>query len=227
MVQGILQSVSARLEAAQIAPAYLTALLTGGLAVVILGHNHRRPVNRAWACLLAFIGLWQGGTGLAQLSHRDIVLRWSMFAGFLPLWQALLLQEALLEAALLAELGLDGGAAVTVPAEDETYRLLTGVLLRSPEDLQHLRSRTVAELESYDAVHDTELLETLRAFLAHHGSTTDTAEAMSLHRHTVGYRLARVHEVSGLSPYESDGRERLGLGLKAHHILDANRRLSG
>jgi hypothetical protein len=34
-----------------------------------------------------------------------------------------------------------------------------------------------------------------------------------------------VHEVSGLSPYESDGRERLGLGLKAHHILVANRRL--
>ncbi|HEY2159975.1 MAG TPA: helix-turn-helix domain-containing protein, partial [Solirubrobacteraceae bacterium] len=67
---------------------------------------------------------------------------------------------------------------------------------------------------------------TLEAFLAHHGSTTDTAEAMSLHRHTVGYRLARVHEVSGLSPYESDGRERLGLGLKAHHILDASRRLS-
>ena len=48
---------------------------------------------------------------------------------------------------------------------------------------------------------------------------------MSLHRHTVGYRLSRVHEVSGLSPYESDGRERLSLGIKAHQILDAERRL--
>ncbi|MBV9817062.1 MAG: helix-turn-helix domain-containing protein [Solirubrobacterales bacterium] len=48
---------------------------------------------------------------------------------------------------------------------------------------------------------------------------------MSLHRHTVGYRLARVHEVSGLSPYESTGRERLSLGLKAERILDAERRL--
>ena len=44
---------------------------------------------------------------------------------------------------------------------------------------------------------------------------------MNLHRHTVGYRLARVHEVSGLSPYESDGRERLSLGLKAHQIITA------
>jgi DNA-binding PucR family transcriptional regulator len=48
---------------------------------------------------------------------------------------------------------------------------------------------------------------------------------MKLHRHTVGYRLSRVHEVSGLSPYESDGRERLSLGIKAHEILDAERRL--
>jgi purine catabolism regulator len=76
-------------------------------------------------------------------------------------------------------------------------------------------------LSAYDARHDTELLATLQAFLAHHGSTTETAEALNFHRHTVGYRLARVHEVSGLSPYESDGRERLSLGLKAHHILQA------
>ena len=47
---------------------------------------------------------------------------------------------------------------------------------------------------------------------------------MALHRHTVGYRLSRVHEVSGLSPYESDGRERLSLGLKAHQILEADER---
>ncbi len=31
-----------------------------------------------------------------------------------------------------------------------------------------------------------------------------------------------MHEVSGLSPYESDGRERLGLGLKADQILEAD-----
>ncbi len=68
-------------------------------------------------------------------------------------------------------------------------------------------------------------LATLRAFLAHDGSTTETAEAMKLHRHTVGYRLSRVHEVSGLSPYESDGRERLSLGLKAHQIIIAAARL--
>ena len=88
------------------------------------------------------------------------------------------------------------------------------------------RRQTILPLVEYDTRHDTELLATLETFLAHHGSTTETAEAMNLHRHTVGYRLARSQEVSGLSPYESDGRERLSLGLKAHQILEACKRRS-
>jgi purine catabolism regulator len=135
------------------------------------------------------------------------------------------LHEALREAELLAEL-LAAAPDSVLPGQEETYRLLIGVLLRDPAQLQELQARTVSSLERYDADHDTELLATLQAFLAHHGSTTETADAMSLHRHTVGYRLARVHEVSGLSPYESDGRERLSLGLKAHQILEADQKRS-
>ena len=132
------------------------------------------------------------------------------------------LHEALREAALLFELAIDPRAHLA--AQEDTYRLLVGVLLTNPPELERLRASTVAEVERYDELHDTELVGTLEAFLAHHGSTTETAEAMSLHRHTVGYRLARVHEVSGLSPYESDGRERLSLGLKAHRILLAEQK---
>ena len=133
-----------------------------------------------------------------------------------------LLHEALLEAELLGELEVDQPEPAGV---QETYRLLIGVLLRERSELEHLRDRTVWPLADYDSVHDTELVATLRAFLAHDGSTTETAEAMRLHRHTVGYRLSRVHEVSGLSPYESGGRERLSLGIKAQKILEAERRL--
>jgi PucR C-terminal helix-turn-helix domain len=131
-----------------------------------------------------------------------------------------LLYPAVVEAELLAEL-----AAPASPAgQDETYRLLIGVLLRDRTELEQLRDHTITPLADYDARHDTELLATLHAFLTHDGSTTETAEAMKLHRHTVGYRLSRVHEVSGLSPYESDGRERLSLGIKAHQILEADGR---
>jgi hypothetical protein len=133
------------------------------------------------------------------------------------------LHEALREAELLAELAAAPDAELA--GQEETFRLLIGVLLRDPAELERLRAQTVAPLLAYDATHETELVATLQAFLAHDCSTSDTAEALALHRHTVGYRLARVQEVSGLSPYESDGRERLGLGLKAHHILRAAGRL--
>jgi hypothetical protein len=130
------------------------------------------------------------------------------------------LHEALREAELMVELA--SRPETLLAGQEETYRLLIGVLLRDAAQLEDLRVRTVSPLARYDAQHDTDLLATLQAFLAHHGSTTETAEAMHLHRHTVGYRLARVHEVSGLSPYESDGRERLSLGLKADQILEAD-----
>ena len=135
-----------------------------------------------------------------------------------------LLHEAVREAMLLAELSSVPEAVLA--GQEETYRLLIGVLLRDPAELEQLRERTISPLQAYDTEHDTELLATLGTFLAHHGSTTETAEAMQLHRHTVGYRLSRVQEVSGLSPYESDGRERLSLGLKAAQILAAGERLS-
>lgn len=135
-----------------------------------------------------------------------------------------LLGEAVREAMLLAELSAVPEAGVA--GQEDTYRLLIGVLLRDPGELEQLRASTIAPLVAYDAEHEASLLVTLATFLARHGSTTETAEAMQLHRHTVGYRLARVHEVSGLSPHESDGRERLSLGMKAAHIVAAWDRLS-
>lgn len=130
------------------------------------------------------------------------------------------IDAALHEVSILVELLAVPDAALR--AHEQTYRLLIGVLLRDPQELAQLRDSTIAPLQSYDGAHDTDLVATLDTFLLNHGSTTDTAEAMGLHRHTVGYRLARVQEVSGLSPYESEGRERLSLGLKAQRILLAD-----
>jgi PucR C-terminal helix-turn-helix domain len=132
---------------------------------------------------------------------------------------------ALHETGVLLELLAEPYACLR--AHEPTYRLLLGVLLHDPDEVTQLRESTIAPLESYDSSHDTELVTTLETFLTNHGSTTDTAEIMGLHRHTVGYRLARVQEVSGLSPYESEGRERLSLGLKAYRILLADSRRAG
>jgi hypothetical protein len=163
------------------------------------------------------------GGGLAALRSELAALGMDVAAST-PRRDPAALHEALREAELLIELAAQPDALLA--GQEETYRLLIGVLLRDPDELELLRARTIASLGAYDAEHDTELLATLQAFLAHHGSTTETAEALHLHRHTVGYRLSRVQEVSGLSPYESDGRERLSLGLKAHQILCADERRS-
>jgi PucR C-terminal helix-turn-helix domain len=141
-----------------------------------------------------------------------------------PRRQPALLHEAVREALLLASLSAVPEAALM--GQEDTYRLLIGVLLRDPAELEQLRASTIAPLVAYDAEHEASLLVTLATFLARHGSTRETAEAMQLHRHTVGYRLSRVQEVSGLSPHESDGRERLSLGMKAAQILAAWDRLS-
>jgi hypothetical protein len=175
-----------------------------------------RPGGR----VLALAALPDDGPSAAQLTRT---LREEGFSvcHSAPRRDPALLHQAVVEAELLVELASQQAGPA---AQDDTYRLLIGVLLRNREELEQLRDQTVTPLAVYDARHDTELLATLRSFLTRDGSTTDTAEAMSLHRHTVGYRLSRVHEVSGLSPYESGGRERLSLGIKAHQILEAEAR---
>jgi hypothetical protein len=192
---------------------------TPGLADLTAGHRALiAEVGPGRLCGLVPLVSSSAGDGVAALA-AELTARGMHVAVSAPHRDPASLHDAVREAEVLIELD------VALAGQEETYRLLIGILVRDRGQLEELRTRTIAPLTVYDGEHDTELLATLEAFLAHHGSTTDTAEAMSLHRHTVGYRLARVHEVSGLSPYESDGRERLGLGLKAHHILVANRRL--
>ena len=60
---------------------------------------------------------------------------------------------------------------------------------------------------------------TLATYLACDCNMNSTAAAIPAHRHTVAYRLERVHELTGLDPTRSEDRERLGLGLKAHELL--------
>jgi sugar diacid utilization regulator len=46
-----------------------------------------------------------------------------------------------------------------------------------------------------------------------------TAATVAAHRHTVAARLERIHQLTGLDPLRSQGREQLGLGLKAYRLL--------
>jgi DNA-binding PucR family transcriptional regulator len=122
-----------------------------------------------------------------------------------------------------AELVLGVTSAGAGPPGDEigqgTYRLLFRVLASHPQEVRSFYDDTVAPLVAYDEQYSTDLLGTLSAYLDNNCNMAATAGAIHAHRHTVGYRLERVRDLTGLDPLKSEDRERLGLGLKAYRII--------
>ena len=103
--------------------------------------------------------------------------------------------------------------------ETGAYRLLLPAMSEDPRELQRFHDETVAPLVAYDDQYETELVRTLESFLEADGNVAKTAEKLFTHRHTIRYRLDRVHELSGLDVGSTDGRERLSLGLKSMRVL--------
>jgi sugar diacid utilization regulator len=126
------------------------------------------------------------------------------------------LSRALDEAVLALEVTLFGGEG---DVGDGTYRLLFRVLASHPEEIRSFYDDTIAPLVRYDEQYGSELVASLASWFAHDCSTVATAAAINVHRHTVAYRLERVKELSGLDPFKSEDRERLGLGLKAGRVI--------
>src|SRR3954468_13837234 len=128
------------------------------------------------------------------------------------------LRRALEEAELVLEVTA-GGSAPEQDIGGGTYRLLFRVLASHPEEVRSFYEDTVASVVRYDEQYTTDLLATLEAYLAQNCNMNATAQAIYAHRHTVSYRLERVRELTGLDPFTSEDRERLGLGLKAYRII--------
>ena len=93
------------------------------------------------------------------------------------------------------------------------------MLASHPQEVRSFYEDTVAPLVRYDEQYSSDLLGTLSAYLDNNCNMAATASAIHAHRHTVGYRLDRVKELSGLDALKSEDRERLGLGLKAYRII--------
>jgi DNA-binding PucR family transcriptional regulator len=130
------------------------------------------------------------------------------------------LRRALEEAELVLEVTAGaGGAAPDQEIGGGTYRLLFRVLASHPEEVRSFYEDTVAAVVRYDEQYTTDLLATLEAYLAQNCNMNATAQAIYAHRHTVSYRLERIRDLTGLDPFTSEDRERLGLGLKAYRII--------
>ena len=112
-----------------------------------------------------------------------------------------------------------GGGLPGAEIGEGTYRLLFRVLASHPDEVRSFYEDTVAPLVRYDEQYASDLLGTLDSYLANNCNMNATAGSIHAHRHTVGYRLERVKELTGLDPLRSEDRERLGLGLKAYRII--------
>jgi len=123
--------------------------------------------------------------------------------------------------ALLAANVAEGDAQRPVLAFEETgaYRLLLSAMSEDPGELQRFYAETVEPLVAYDDQYETDLVQTVEAFLEADGNVAGTAQRLYTHRHTVRYRLERVRELTGLDVGSTDGREKLSLGLKAMRVL--------
>jgi sugar diacid utilization regulator len=123
------------------------------------------------------------------------------------------------EALLAANVAEAQGSALLSFEDTGAYRLLLPAMSDDPGELQRFHEETVAPLLAYDDQYETELVRTLETFLDEDGSVARTSEKLFTHRHTIRYRLERVKELTGLDVSSTDGRERLGLGLKAMRVL--------
>jgi sugar diacid utilization regulator len=100
-----------------------------------------------------------------------------------------------------------------------SYRLLLPAMSEDPSELERFYEETVAPLSAYDEQYETDLVATVEAYLDNDGNVTPTAETMFTHRHTIRYRLERVRDLCGHDISSTEGREKLGLGLKAMRVL--------
>ena len=129
------------------------------------------------------------------------------------------LYRAAAEALLAVNVAQAQGVLALNFEETGAYRLLLSSMTDNPVELRSFHEETVAPLLEYDEQYETELVRTLETFLEENGNVAQTAQRLFTHRHTIRYRLERVKELTQLDVSSTDGRERLGLGLKAMRVL--------
>jgi len=80
----------------------------------------------------------------------------------------------------------------------DTDACLTDLVLRADTDaFGDLRAKALAPLDELRPAVQDKLIETLRAWLLHHGRREDVAAALYVHPQTVRYRLGQLRELYG------------------------------
>jgi sugar diacid utilization regulator len=123
------------------------------------------------------------------------------------------------EAQLAVNVGEAEGRPLLAFEDTGAYRLLLPAMSEDPAELERFYAETIRPLVEYDDQYETELVATVEAYLDNDGNVAATAKQLFTHRHTIRYRLERVRDLCGHDVSGTEGREKLGLGLKAMRVL--------
>ena len=123
------------------------------------------------------------------------------------------------EARLAINVGEAEGTELLAFEDTGAYRLLLGTMSEDPDELRRFYGETIEPLAAYDEQYETDLVATIEAYLENDGNVAATAKQLFTHRHTIRYRMERAKELCGHDVASTEGREKLGLGLKAMRVL--------
>jgi PucR family transcriptional regulator, purine catabolism regulatory protein len=123
------------------------------------------------------------------------------------------------EHALRISARLQAPRAVATFSDLGLHRLL--VVMTQHAETEDFYQQTAGALVAYDDRTGSGLMETLDVFFHCHGSPTDTAQRLHLHRNTVLYRLRRIEEIGGLRLEDPATRLNLQLCLRIREVLPA------
>ena len=128
-----------------------------------------------------------------------------------------LLKRSLLEARVGSAFGLTTGNRVEVVSHGElaSYRLL--LALQDDHIHDAFRTLLIEPLVEHDALHHSQLLQTLAAFLSSNGKWQATADKLHIHVNTLRHRLRRIEMLTGRGLDKMDDRVDLYLALNAIH----------
>jgi sugar diacid utilization regulator len=102
------------------------------------------------------------------------------------------------------------------------YRLLAGV--EDPVIIEQYVRDWLGDLLDYDANKEaSDLVTTLGTYLEHGGSYDATAQALSVHRSTLKYRLQRIRDISGHDLASPETQFNLQLAVRARQTMLALR----
>ena len=124
--------------------------------------------------------------------------------------------------ALQIQKALGGREQVTLFDDLGVYQVLATATDMSA--MESFATDWLSTLVDYDSVHGSQLVATLGEYLDSGGGYDATANALSVHRSTLKYRLRRIREVSGHDLGDPDTRFNLQLATRAWRTMQVLRR---